>query len=86
MTIQLERALRESKDSVRITALLIDGATGDITRSVVAALKVMLLPAESKSIADRSTSSVQAYEYYLKGRSKFFETWGGPSTMKAQGL
>jgi adenylate cyclase len=55
----------------------------DITRSVVAALKVRLLPAESKSIADRSTSNAQAYEYYLKGRSKFFETWGSTSTMRA---
>jgi TolB-like protein len=54
----------------------------DIRRNVVSALKVRLLPTEYKSIADRSTSNAEAYEYYLKGRSKFFETWGSTSTMK----
>ena len=54
----------------------------DITQNVVATLKVKLLPGESKSIADRSTSSAEAYEYYLRGRSKFLETWGSTSTMR----
>jgi TolB-like protein len=99
----LEGSVRRAGNRVRITAQLIDGATGghlwaerydrefgdvfalqdDITRSVVAALKVRLLPAESKLIADRSTSSSEAYEYYLKGRSRFFESWGSSSTMRA---
>jgi adenylate cyclase len=55
----------------------------DITRSVVAALKIRLLPTESRSITDRSTANADAYEYYLKGRSKFFETWGSTSAMRA---
>jgi adenylate cyclase len=46
-------------------------------------LKIRLLLAESQSIADRSTANADAYEYYLKGRSKFFETWGSTSAMRA---
>jgi class 3 adenylate cyclase/tetratricopeptide (TPR) repeat protein len=32
---------------------------------------------------DRRESELRGYEYYLKGRSKFFESWGSTSTMKA---
>jgi adenylate cyclase len=55
----------------------------EITRSVVAALKVRLLPAEAKSIADRSTQNVDAYEYYLQGRTMFAESWGSRATLRA---
>ena len=55
----------------------------DITKSVVEALKVRLLPAEMKSIADRSTANTQAYEYYLRGRSKFHESWGSVATLRS---
>jgi adenylate cyclase len=55
----------------------------DITKSVVEALKVRLLPAELKTISDRSTSDSQAYEYYLRGRSKFHESWGSIATLRS---
>jgi len=55
----------------------------DITRCVVAALRVKLLPAESTSVADRSTSNAVAYELYLKGRAKFFQSWGNVAMLKS---
>jgi adenylate cyclase len=55
----------------------------EIARSVVAALKVKLLPKELASIADRSTSNADAYEYYLQGRAQFAESWGSRATMTA---
>jgi hypothetical protein len=36
-----------------------------------------------KSIADRSTANTQAYEYYLRGRSKFHESWGSVATLRS---
>src|SRR5262249_46133166 len=47
----------------------------EIARSIVAALKVKLLPEELETIVDRSTSNADAYEYYLQGRAKFHEGW-----------
>src|SRR5262249_46303776 len=58
----------------------------EISRSVVAALKVRLLPKESRLIADRTTSSAEAYEYYLRGRSKFNEGWGSANMKSAREL
>src|SRR4029077_17086708 len=55
----------------------------EITRSVVAALKVRLLPAEAKSIADRTTQNADAYEYYLQGRTMFADSWGSRVTLRA---
>ena len=55
----------------------------DITRCVVAALRVKLRPAESTLVADRSTSNAEAYELYLKGRAKFFQSWGNVAVLKS---
>jgi adenylate cyclase len=55
----------------------------EIAKSVVTALKVKLLPKELASIADRSTSNAEAYEYYLQGRAQFVESWGSRATMTA---
>ena len=44
----------------------------EISKSVVIALKVNLLPEELKSIAGRATRNAEAYEYYLQGRSSLF--------------
>jgi adenylate cyclase len=56
----------------------------EIAKNVVAALKVKLLPKELESIADRTTSNPDAYEFYLQGRAKFLESgWGSKPSMKA---
>lgn len=41
----------------------------EISKSIVDVLRVKLLPGELDTISTRSTSSVEAYEYYLMGRS-----------------
>jgi adenylate cyclase len=84
----LEGSVRRAEARVRITAQLIDGASGghlwarrydrdltdifalqdEIAASIVEALKVKLLPEERATIANRSTSDVEAYQYYLMGR------------------
>jgi adenylate cyclase len=84
----LEGSVRKAGDRVRITAQLIDGASGDhvwaerydrdltdifsiqdeISKSIVQALKLKLLPEERKAIAQRGTSNVEAYNLYLLAR------------------
>jgi adenylate cyclase len=85
----LEGSVRKAAGRVRITAQLIDGATGghlwadrydrslddifavqdEITGRIVDVLKVKLLPEELQGITSHSTTSVDAYQYYLMGRS-----------------
>lgn len=55
----------------------------DISRSVVAALKVTLLPEEQRPIEGRSTSSADAYECYLQGRSGLFIGFGDKHVLAA---
>jgi adenylate cyclase len=84
----LEGSVRKSDNRVRITAQLIDGATGghvwaerydrdltdifaiqdEISKAIVAALKLKLLPEEKKAIENRGTSSAEAYDLYLMAR------------------
>ena len=92
----LEGSIRRSGSRIRVTAQLVDGATGwhiwserydrdfadifalqdDISKCVVSALKVRLLRKEATSIARRSTTNAEAYEYYLHGRSYMFGGFG----------
>lgn len=46
----------------------------EISKAIVAALRVKLLPAEKKAIEARGTDSVEAYNLYLMARQQW--TWG----------
>jgi adenylate cyclase len=85
----LEGSVRRAGNRVRITAQLIDTATGghlwaerfdrdlsdlfavqdDVTSRIVQALKVTLSPAEKARLADRGTSNLDAYDYFLRART-----------------
>lgn len=87
----LEGSVRKAGNRVRITAQLIDGATGDhvwadrydrdlidifeiqdeISKAIVDALKVKLLPVERSAIESRGTSNVEAYNLYLMARQQW---------------
>jgi len=54
----------------------------EISKNVVVALKVNLLPEELKSIAGRATTNPEAYEYYLQGRSSLFGGFGDKHSLR----
>jgi adenylate cyclase len=84
----LEGSVRKAGGRVRVTAQLIDGATGghvwadrydrdltdifaiqdEISKAIVEALKVKLLPCEKQAIEQRGTTNVEAYNLYLMAR------------------
>jgi adenylate cyclase len=85
----VEGSIRRAGNRVRITAQLIDAATGghvwaerydreltdifevqdDVTRNIVAALKVALTPAEEARMSNTTaTSSTEAHDLFLRGR------------------
>jgi adenylate cyclase len=93
----LEGSVRKAGERVRITAQLIDGATGDhiwadrydrdltdifaiqdeLSKAIVQALKVRLLPEEKEAIEDRGTSNVEAYKFYLMAHNYWVTgNWG----------
>jgi len=55
----------------------------EISQNVVSALKVRLLPDELKAIINRSTTSAQAYECYLLGRSTVYGGWGDKRLLRS---
>ena len=89
----LEGSVRKAGGRLRITAQLIDGATGDhvwaerydrdltdifeiqdeISKAIVDALKLKLLPEERKAIANRGTSNVEAYNLFLLARQYWID-------------
>jgi adenylate cyclase len=91
VTHVLEGSVRKSGDRVRITAQLIDAATGghvwadrydrdltdifaiqdEISKAIVGALRVKLLPNEKKAIEARGTSNIEAYNLYLMARQQW---------------
>ena len=96
----LEGSVRKASGRVRITAQLIDGASGDhlwaerydrdltdifaiqdeISKAIVDALKVKLLPEEKKAIENRGTTSAEAYNLYLLARQYWISgNYGDPS-------
>jgi adenylate cyclase len=84
----LEGSVRKAGGRVRVTAQLIDGASGghvwadrydrdltdifaiqdEISKAIVEALKVKLLPQEKQAIEQRGTNNVDAYNLYLMAR------------------
>ncbi len=91
VTHVLEGSVRKAGDRVRITAQMIDAATGghlwadrydrdltdifaiqdEISKAIVSALRVKLLPQEKKAIETRGTASVEAYNLYLMARQQW---------------
>ena len=85
----LEGSVRKAGSRVRITAQLIDAATGghvwaerfdrdledifavqdEVTRHIVAALKVKLTPAERSGRAPRGKVNPEAYDYMMRARA-----------------
>jgi adenylate cyclase len=55
----------------------------DISKSVVSALRVRLLPDELKSISARSTMNAEAYQCYLQGRSTYYLSWGNTPELRS---
>jgi adenylate cyclase len=54
----------------------------EISKSVVAALKLKLLPKELKAISTRSTTNAQAYELYLQARAKLSISWSSKEYLR----
>jgi adenylate cyclase len=89
----LEGSVRKAGGRVRITAQLIDGATGDhvwaerydrdltdifqiqdeISKAIVDALKLRLLPEERDAIERRGTSNAEAYNLFLMARQYWID-------------
>lgn len=60
-TVWADRYDREMKDVFEVQ--------DDIARSITQALRISLSPQEEKTIAQKPTDNLQAYDYFLRGRS-----------------
>ncbi|MGZ7065516.1 MAG: TPR end-of-group domain-containing protein, partial [Candidatus Aminicenantales bacterium] len=89
----LEGSVRKAGDRLRVTAELVDGASGfalwaetfdrnladvfaiqeEIARSIADALKVTLSRSEHEALGRPSTSDVEAYDQYLRGRKYYYQ-------------
>jgi len=88
----LEGSVRRAGNRVRVTAQLIDGATGghvwaerydrelgdifglqdELTREIVNALSLRLTRDEKRRLEHRGTASVEAHDFYLRGRDQLW--------------
>ncbi|TAN01958.1 MAG: TIR domain-containing protein, partial [Rhodanobacteraceae bacterium] len=91
VTHVMEGSVRRAGGRLRITAQLIDGATGqhvwaerydrdasdifaiqdEISKAIVKALRLRLLPEEKKAIEQRGTESAKAHDLYLMARQTY---------------
>src|SRR6185312_9587898 len=91
VTHVMEGSVRRAGGRLRITAQLIDGATGqhvwaerydrdasdiftiqdEISKAIVKALRLRLLPAEKKAIERRGTDNAEAHDLYLMARQTY---------------
>jgi adenylate cyclase len=55
----------------------------DISKNVVATLKLKLLPEELKAITTRSTLDAKAYKFYLQARAKLQESWSTKKLLRS---
>jgi adenylate cyclase len=55
----------------------------EISKSVVSALRVTLLPSELETIGVRTTKNFEAYQRYLRGRSILHPTWSSKADLRA---
>ena len=88
VTHVLEGSVRKAGERVRVSAQLIDCATGghlwaerfdrdltdifavqdEVTHEIVAALALTLTPSERERLDRRGTDSIEAYDFFLRGR------------------
>ncbi len=88
----MEGSVRKAGDRVRVSAQLIDGATGghvwaerydreladifvvqdELTTEIVSKLALGLTEDERKRLGRRGTTSIEAYDYFIRGRAR---TW-----------
>jgi adenylate cyclase len=97
VTHLMEGSVRRAGGRLRITAQLIDGATGqhvwaerydrdasdifaiqdEISKAIVKALRLRLLPEEKKAIERRGTDSAEAHDLYLMARQIYITNLEG---------
>ena len=78
-TLRINAQLMDATTGSEMWAERYDGSVQDIfglqdriARNVVATLSVDLTPAESNELANRDTDSLEAYEFFLRGRERYF--------------
>lgn len=78
-TLRINAALTDATTGSEMWAERYDGSVQDIfglqdriARNVVSSLSVDLTPAERDELAHEDTANLEAYEYFLRGRERYF--------------